>query len=673
MKESIKLIVPSGIRYISQWNEFKLEQFPHILDKQIPGCGFTEWCITNSDNVILCSPRKILLENKEEQHSGEVFRVINEYERDLNVDKDLESKNKRPDPDEPDFTTYLRSLVNTPKTVTDRISQELFNYIQSRKSQNLPIKILVTYDSFRIIKYILQSNNIFQDFQVIIDEFQSIFTDSRFKSGTELDFVNQLQGVQRVCYVSATPMMREYLDLLDEFKDLPFYELDWRSAQENRVIKPNLHPRVISGITTQAREIIQTYLDGNFERAIRTDNNGNTIEIFSKEAIFYVNSVNHITRIINAIKLTPDQCNILVSKTPENIKKIKKRLGRKWSIGKVPLRNEPRKMFTFCTRTVYLGADFYSDNARSFIFSDANIKTLAVDISLDLPQILGRQRLLENPWKNEAWFYYKTLTDRSKKKLNQNIMEAEVKDKLVRTEKLLSAYTTALDDSRVELASVYEKMARAFNYEDDYVAVNRHLDGSSPIPVINRLVIVAEKRAFDIQKFDYADRFVMFNQLSNITNTSKLTKEVTDFFINYKDCKNNLTKKLRLFCGMNLSEEARERIVSMVDEKTRTYYNLGLDVIRASGYSIARLDKQISNKLVNQTNLVSSIYQEFKEGEKTSKIELKTKLQKIYDLLGSKQTAKASDLEKYFELKSCKVKNSQTGKWENGFELVKKK
>jgi predicted DNA-binding ribbon-helix-helix protein len=165
----------------------------------------------------------------------------------------------------------------------------------------------------------------------------------------------------------------------------------------------------------------------------------------------------------------------------------------------------------------------------------------------------------------------------------------------------------------------------------------------------------------------------MFNQLSNITNTSKLTKEVTDFFINYKDCKNNLTKKLRLFCNMNLSEEARERIVSMVDEKTRTYYNLGLDVIRASGYSIARLDKQISNKLVNQTNLASSIYQEFKEGEKTSKIELKTKLQKIYDLLGSKQTAKASDLEKYFELKSCKVKNSQTGKWEHGFELVKKK
>ncbi len=68
-------------------------------------------------------------------------------------------------------------------------------------------------------------------------------------------------------------------------------------------------------------------------------------------------------------------------------------------------------MFTFCTRTVYLGADFYSECARSFIFSDSNIDTLAVDISDDLPQILGRQRLFENPWKNDAVFYYRSICD----------------------------------------------------------------------------------------------------------------------------------------------------------------------------------------------------------------------------------------------------------------------
>jgi hypothetical protein len=352
-----------------------------------------------------------------------------------------------------------------------------------------------------------------------------------------MDFVSQLQGVQRVCYVSATPMMREYLDLLDEFKDLPFYELDWAALDDARIIKPNLHVRVITGISTQAKEIIQTYLDGKFEKAIRHDKNNNLIEIESREAIFYVNSVNHITRIIKSAQLTPDQCNILVSRTSENIKKIRRRLGKKWSIGKVPLRDEPRKMFTFCTRTVYLGADFYSDNARSFIISDANIKTLAGDISLDLPQILGRQRLLENPWKNEAWFYYKTLTDRSKKRVNQNSFEQEVKFKLINTEKLLNAFGEVSSTNQGALAGVYEKMARAFNYEDDYVAVNRNLDGSCPKPVLNRLVIVAEKRAFDIQKFDYADRFVMFNRLDKFTNVSEVSLEVSKFFTEAKTLK----------------------------------------------------------------------------------------------------------------------------------------
>ena len=70
-------------------------------------------------------------------------------------------------------------------------------------------------------------------------------------------------------------------------------------------------------------------------------------------------------------------------------------------------------MFTFCTRTVYLGADFYSTNARSFIFSDANIDCLSVDISMDLEQILGRQRLIENPWKDYAKVFIRTLSKKN--------------------------------------------------------------------------------------------------------------------------------------------------------------------------------------------------------------------------------------------------------------------
>ena len=95
-----KLIVPSGVRYISRWNEYSLEnfQFPHILDKKIPGCGYTEYCLGCSLPIILCSPRKILLENKEAQpqHLGKVFYFRNELEYDSNIDKDIsESANAK--------------------------------------------------------------------------------------------------------------------------------------------------------------------------------------------------------------------------------------------------------------------------------------------------------------------------------------------------------------------------------------------------------------------------------------------------------------------------------------------------------------------------------------------------------------------------------------------------
>ena len=83
------LDVPAGIRYISDWEGFELPEFPHIIDKQVTGCGFTEWAITSNINMIIASPRVILLENKAEQHPGEVFYARNDLDSVLNVDRDL--------------------------------------------------------------------------------------------------------------------------------------------------------------------------------------------------------------------------------------------------------------------------------------------------------------------------------------------------------------------------------------------------------------------------------------------------------------------------------------------------------------------------------------------------------------------------------------------------------
>ena len=90
-----KIIVPKGIRYINEWKEFELFDRPCIIDKQITGCGFTEFCLTSPFNVILVSPRKILLENKSEQHPGEVFYATTGLEKQAEFEKDLTNSNRK--------------------------------------------------------------------------------------------------------------------------------------------------------------------------------------------------------------------------------------------------------------------------------------------------------------------------------------------------------------------------------------------------------------------------------------------------------------------------------------------------------------------------------------------------------------------------------------------------
>ena len=79
-----KIIVPEGIRYIGDWKEFDLNNYegPYIINKSLTGCGFTEHCLINDKDIILISPRRFLLENKEEQHQENnvyYFRNDNEF------------------------------------------------------------------------------------------------------------------------------------------------------------------------------------------------------------------------------------------------------------------------------------------------------------------------------------------------------------------------------------------------------------------------------------------------------------------------------------------------------------------------------------------------------------------------------------------------------------------
>ena len=668
-------VVPRGIRFISELGtDFRFYKFPVkcIINKQLPGCGFTEYCLRGPENVILCSPRKMLLKNKKDQHSREVYLVVNELEKEAEVDKDLSKVDKTRSQV---FMEKLDEMVNGKDTVYNRLMNEIKDYLSERKYLgDKPCKILVTYDSYRIVKDILESLGIFQSFYTIIDEFQTILHDSKFKSNTELDFLYHLHQSHSALFVSATPMLEEYLNMLDEFDGLPYINMDWGKEDSTRVLKPSLKVLTMKSVGTKLPEIIDSYKSGNFESAIRMVN-GYPTRVISDEAVFYVNSVNHITSIIKKCDLQPEEVNILCSDTPENLKRIQKKLGKRFTIGEVPLKGVKPKMFTFCTRTVYLGADFYSTCARSFIFSDSNIDSLAVDISEDLPQILGRQRLFENPWKNEAIFYYRSTCDY--RKVSQEEFDREIERKKKATNDLLLSYNSTPEKARLTVAERYQTLARTQNYKDDYIAVNEHQSGTL-IPVLNNLVLVNEIRAFRIQQIDYKDRFTVFSTIySTLSPDDIINQEVSRFLEQYQKF-GTFKSKLKYLCEYSFNDAMTNIILDQIGEhdNIKSYYlALGPEKLRALKYDRYYIEKELGVVTFSQELLESNIYSEFKVGDKITLADIKSRLEVLYKSINYDATPKAKDLENYFNVKesSARVEIDGVKKVVKIYNIISKK
>ena len=676
------LIVPPRIRYLGDWKDYNLDNFPfpHILNKSLTGCGFTEYCLCNQQNLILVSPRRILLENKKSQHPEEnVLYARNDVEKIIDYEKDLSSdKPKIPKEEVPISEEEKRDSIF-------RLTGKIKNHYESCEAFRSPCKILVTYDSFRHVREALISliglTRFLNEFQVVVDEFQSIFVDAKFKSDTEIELLYQLQDLQKVCFVSATPMLDKYLDKLDEFKNLPYFEMDWGSAEPGRVKNPEISVKIYRrSLTEEITRVIGRYQDGKFETRFQSSPVPTLIE--SKEAVFYVNSVKTICSVIKKLGLTPDNTNVLCARTLENEEKVRKAFGIRKErgkplpsyIGSVPKKGEPHKMFTFCTRTVYLGADFYSTCARTFVFSDANIDCLSVDISIDLEQILGRQRLDENPWKNTANLYIKYQLD----EVTYEEFMRNLQKKIDKTKNLLRAYETSETSSiRHDLAETYEKVAKTFNYKDDYVSVNKH-SGSDLKPVFNNLMLISEERAYEVQQIDYKNRFTVFNALDGIQTDKEYSGEL-EYFVKEFNSYTTFVDRMKYLCRLkpSIDSDIFNKLLTRIPSEFENYItSLGISKIGGLDYQKSKIVNEFQ-KITGDFNLEDElsniIHSTFEVGKKYSKSIIKQKLGDIYKNLGYSKTAKAVDLEKWFIIKSAKVLNKETGERDHGFEILEKK
>ena len=159
----------------------------------------------------------------------------------------------------------------------------------------------------------------------------------------------------------------------------------------------------------------------------------------------------------------------------------------------------------------------------------------------------------------------------------------------------------------------------------------------------------------------------MTKYLNYKENRDNLNSEFLDTFYNT----NNFTEKLKLLCEyLKINDCDRKKLENVISQKYFDYYDFfGPERCKAYLFREDIIKKEISNRL-NGDKIAEEVLKVFSPKNKYSKKFIKTKLSEIYVNLKITSTAKAVDLEKWFELRPLKFVDPITKAIENGFEIL---
>lgn len=619
------ITVPKGFTRLSDCPSL-MENLPEgwlILNKRLTGCGATTYYLKYDPRpIILCSHRSHLLTCKANAdiHKDEVhlFKATKGGKQsDLNND-------------------------------LSRLSEYLDQHMTNPFHPVFPAKILVTVDSLPHVISILESRNILNQFTVVSDEFQCLFSDAAFKGDVVLNYLEWLQNVPNVVFLSATPYLETYLDNIDVFKDLPYCELDWETEDPRRVVKPSIQTNHVYSLRESINSVIKRYkADGFFEQK--------TVEGVQRkatEAVFYINSVADIILAINDNHLTADECNIICSSTNENNIKRLEKIGFK--VGTAQKRGEQHATYTFCTKCAYEGIDMYHTNAYTYVFSNPNLENLAVDVSIDLEQILGRQRLEENPFKTNATLFF--LTTKDGKKDDEEDFRDYINAKVAFTQKEVEDFNSLTGKMKQHKIRQILSSHKTEGFQNDYISIITDPNTGEVLAKENDLVWMSEMRAWDIRTHMYAEDIQLITNVADNFDTKDEACPLDQLESAFKETKAFATR-MEAYCQFRLlypqSTDKIEASVVIPFEYHDFWHKLGADRIRANSYQRSRIETELENNQANE-RIEARVKDAFPVGGFFTKKEAKEKMQSIYDELGLDMTAKATDLNLYFTTSRAK-------------------
>lgn len=326
---------------------------PHncIFNKVVTGCGGTTIALKNSENYVIAVPTTELIENKcyppkDEKGNSTVWKAENRKAG----------------------LSPVGNIFGLYGPFTSKLKKELKEYLSKEGEK----KIMCTYDKIpSLIALIIP-----KEYRLLVDEYHNLLKIYSYRKEAVEGVLAHFNKFKSYCFMSATPIAMDFKP--DALKDVKEYIADWKSIEPLMII-----PYKTNRPYMLAAKIIKEYQRRGY---MKKD------DLKSHEAYFFINSVTEIKKILEHTNLTNDDCRIICADEPKN----RKKLGEY----QISSSTGAPKKFNFITSKSFEGVDFYSETGICYVVSNIHNEYTLLSVDMDIPQIAGRIRNADNPFRN---------------------------------------------------------------------------------------------------------------------------------------------------------------------------------------------------------------------------------------------------------------------------------
>lgn len=582
-----------------------LEDLPQncIFNKVVTGCGGTTIALKNKRDYVIAVPTVELIVNKIKRDSSGVG--VAKFPDDTSIEV---------------FGLFGCFDYQTKKSLKE--------YIDSHSIR----KIICTYDKVPYLASYIDT----KQYQLLIDEYHTLLKAYSYRDKAINGIFDCYKSYKSVCFMSATPIN-------PDFKPAALESLPEITAVWNDTDKMIVNLQYSNKPYVSVANIIKEYQTKGY---LEVDGNR------SYEAFFFINSVKDIVKIIEHCNLEPEEVRIICANKEDN----RKKLGR----FQIENSNCPNKRFTFLTCKSFEGVDYESDSAICFVVSTSSNPHTQASIDTDIPQIAGRIRTQNNPFRKMIIHIF----NRTYKDLNLDVTFEEMKntvdDEIKAASTLTELFNNAPDTQKKVLAKSFNN--KYLTFKDGKCIF---YDTLPKLELYNYMINqIIYKNGLSVKK-EYCKNGIATtsvcysNESGALESINKATKKASfkELYLAALDIK-----------PFQFNPYIEDSLVKKAIE------NLTPEEVRSVRYTRKGVEELLlsKNSRLNQATKVIKLvksnihYNEFIKNDRLTSI-----LASVYSQLGIEKKAKASDIKQYFDTKDTIKKID--GKVTRGYYIIREK